>query len=276
MSRTYSSVTIPRCSNGGVPSASNSSRSQPTPMPRRTRPPDELIDGGEHLGGEHRMAVGNDQHAGAESRARGDARQAREHRDGLEVVLGGAARQLPGRRVRIDGAGHRGRKHDVIGDEDRSVAERVGLRGDLQHLVGAGHRATAGKRDAELHESLRNDASGSVTPAHSRPRVQALQSPGAAKPVLAPAPSAYARAACRQARRCSAAAALGDVDDPGVALPRRLLPSGRAGCHGARSHAGLRRDQRRHRFARRDLLLLLCRADDSGRSSARRLRCADR
>ena len=138
----------------------------------------ELIDGGQHLGGEHRMPVGNDQHAGAELRTLGDARQAREHREGLEIVLGGAARQLTGRRVWIDRAGHRGREHDVIGDEDRGVAERVGLRGDLQHLVGAGHRATAGKRYTELHESLRNDESGSVTPAHSRPRVQALQLPG--------------------------------------------------------------------------------------------------
>ena len=38
MSFTYSSVTAPRSSNGGAPSASNSSRSQPTPAPRITRP----------------------------------------------------------------------------------------------------------------------------------------------------------------------------------------------------------------------------------------------
>ena len=36
----YSSVTAPRASNGGVSSASNSSRIQPDPMPAITRPPE--------------------------------------------------------------------------------------------------------------------------------------------------------------------------------------------------------------------------------------------
>ena len=36
----YSFVTSPRAAKGGAASASNSSRSQPTPAPRMTRPPE--------------------------------------------------------------------------------------------------------------------------------------------------------------------------------------------------------------------------------------------
>ena len=113
----------------------------------------EPVERGQHLGGHQWVAIGHHQDTGAEPRAAGRPRQRAEQRQRLQIILGGAARQLPRRRVRIDGARHRGGQHDVIGDEDRRIPERVGPRGHRQDLIGFGQGAAAGKRDAELHDS---------------------------------------------------------------------------------------------------------------------------
>ncbi len=65
MARTISAVRAARSLNG-MPSAWNSSSSQPTPMPRMSRPLREHVEGRDLLGDVERVALRQDQDAGRE------------------------------------------------------------------------------------------------------------------------------------------------------------------------------------------------------------------
>src|SRR4029453_19574424 len=84
--------------------------------------------------------------------ARGRVREMAEHREWLEVVLRQSARELSTGGVRIHRLRRRHRHDDVIGDEQRIVAERVRLLGDLEDDVEAGQRPATRKRKPELHD----------------------------------------------------------------------------------------------------------------------------
>src|SRR5262245_17849846 len=149
ISRMYSSVTGPRSSNGGAPSASNSSRSQPTPAPRMTRPFESTSVVASILAARRGLRYGITRTL-IPSRTRvGEMAQ---HRERLEIVLRESSRKLSAGGVRVHRLRRRHRHDDVVGDEQRVVAERVRLLGDLEDDVEAGQRPATRKRKPELHD----------------------------------------------------------------------------------------------------------------------------
>ena len=123
--------------------------------PADTRPEDdaasrEHVQRRQHLGRDHGIAVGDDQHARPEPHARRLAGEVAHERQRLEVAVPPVAGELARRRVRIGRALAR-RDHDVVRDEDRRVAELVRLARKLDQDFGGGKRSAAGKGEAEVH-----------------------------------------------------------------------------------------------------------------------------
>ncbi len=125
----------------------------------------EDVDRRQRLRRNHRIAIGHDEHAGAEPHFRRGLREVGQERQWLEVILVGATGELAGRGVGIHRACRRGGQHDVIAHEHGGVAKRLGLGCDFEHDVGPGERPATGKRDSELHSGR-----------HGRPRSRPLQS----------------------------------------------------------------------------------------------------
>src|SRR6267142_422249 len=107
----------------------------------------------QHLGGEQGITVGDDEDADAEPDPGRRVSEVTEHRQRLEVVLGEPAGKLPARRVGIHRFRRGDRHHDVVGDEQRAVPERVRLLGELEDDVEPGQRPTTWKRKPELHDT---------------------------------------------------------------------------------------------------------------------------
>jgi hypothetical protein len=110
----------------------------------------EDVHGGQHLGGDHRIAVRDDEDAGADVDALGQRSQMGHERQRLEISLFPVAGDPAVRRVRI-GRLDLHRDHDMIGDEDRIVAEGVSLLRELEENLGLGERSAALKGEAEFH-----------------------------------------------------------------------------------------------------------------------------
>ncbi len=123
--------------------------------PTDARPEDDAsprhrIERGEHLGRHDRVAVRDDEHARADPDARCRARQEAHQRQRLHVPLAPVASRPAGDRVGILRVVREG-NDDVIGHEDRCVAQRVRLFGELHEHVGLGERSTTRQCEAEAH-----------------------------------------------------------------------------------------------------------------------------
>ena len=113
------------------------------PCPQDNPTPREHVQGGQDLGGEHRVAVGEDEDVGAQPQPLGAAGQKVEHRQRLVVGLlrveGGHA--VGGIGVeRLNAARH----HDVVADPHRVEGQVLGALGQRPQRLRAGHGAPAG------------------------------------------------------------------------------------------------------------------------------------
>jgi len=110
----------------------------------------EMIEGGEHLGREHGVAVGEHEDGGAEARALGDAGHEAERGQGLEKRRVGRKGKLPGGAIGIargDGVGH----DDVIAGPQAVVAKPLHLTREGQQVRPRGQGPEDGEMAAEFH-----------------------------------------------------------------------------------------------------------------------------
>ena len=114
----------------GMPRASNSSFSQPMPDPEGDPPRREVVEGGQLLGQDTRIPLGEDQDAGGQPDGRG--RPGHIGQPDQRVGKGGvlARRQAPGRVVGV-GRPVAGRHHHVVGRPDRLEPGRLGGPGQI-------------------------------------------------------------------------------------------------------------------------------------------------
>ena len=133
--------------------ASNSSRHQPTPMPRVRRPFGEEVDGGEQLGGQHGGAMRDDHDRENEAQFLGQGGDVGGGGELLEPRGLGAGGEFAGVGVgvfRIEVAGD----HDVVADGDVVEAECLAFGDDAGQAVGVDQRAGCGGVEADLHGFL--------------------------------------------------------------------------------------------------------------------------
>src|SRR5262252_7063366 len=110
----------------------------------------EMVEGGEGLGGQHGMAVREDEHGGAELRPLCHRRDHAEGSEGLEKRRVGRQGELAGGVVRIARA-DRVRHHDVIARPQAFVAETFHLASEGEQVGASGRGAEDGEVTAELH-----------------------------------------------------------------------------------------------------------------------------
>ena len=136
----HSSVTRPRSSNGGAPTASNSSFIQPAPTPSDHAPAREHVDRGRDLGGVHRAAIGDHRDRGDQARLAADRRQIGEQGELLEALARSRAGPGAGGGVRVARA-DAARHHHVVGDREMGKAELLGAAHERRDRVRRGERA---------------------------------------------------------------------------------------------------------------------------------------
>ena len=116
-------------------------------------PAGQVVERGDHLGMEHRLAHRQHQHAGRELDALSDRREVREQRQRLEEVVRGRHGERAVRRVRVAG-GAVLVEHDVIDHPERIVARGLGGAGDLDGALRGCVGSDLGDAEADLHRSL--------------------------------------------------------------------------------------------------------------------------
>ena len=146
---TYSAVRRPRPAKG-TPSAANSSADQPTPTPSVQPPAGEHVQRGGLLGHDHRVVLGEQQHAGGELDAGGHGGREGEGEERVEPVGVGGHGDAPVGRVRVPRR-LRVEHHDVLARPQRGEpvlfgAERHGA-DDLRSRA----RADAERVQAQPH-----------------------------------------------------------------------------------------------------------------------------
>jgi hypothetical protein len=107
----------------------------------------ERVDGGEHLGHHHRVAVPEDEHRGAQPRARRTDGGGGQGHDRLQIRLVRRMRKAPARVA----AGCRSRKDDVIAHPQRGDAAPVRLARERRQRLAGGERPLGGKVAPDVH-----------------------------------------------------------------------------------------------------------------------------
>ena len=141
-----SSAWRPRRWNG-TPRISSSSFHQPTPDAADEPAVGERVDGGEHLGHDDRVAVTEDEHRGAQPRARRAHGGGGQDDDRLQVRLVGRMRKAPARIA----AGRRAREDDVVAHPQRGDAAPIGLAGEGGDRLAGGERPLVREMAADVH-----------------------------------------------------------------------------------------------------------------------------
>src|SRR6185295_11694788 len=109
-----------------------------------------VVDGGQHLGGEHRMAVRQHEHARAQPDLAGEAGHQRQHGQRLEEVGLGREREIAGGVVRVARANGVGQDH-MIAHPQRVVAERLGATREQRERLPRGRRPVDRQMAPDVH-----------------------------------------------------------------------------------------------------------------------------
>ena len=127
--------------------------------PAHARPQDhasvrQMVEGGEGLGGQHGVTVGQDEHGGAEAGPLRDARDHAQCGQGLEEVRIGRERELAGVPIGVAGRDGVGNDHVIAGPQ-AVVAQPLHLAREGEEVRASGRGTEDGQVAAEVHPSSR-------------------------------------------------------------------------------------------------------------------------